>query len=223
MLKSNANEVDLQTPYLFNYLGQPAKTQKWVRDLYTKETWQSYIATGGTDGNNPPSSNGKLTPPIKTKVFKNEPLGFLPTMDDDTGAMSATFVAAALGLYPVTAGSSQYQVGSPFFPRVDITHDDGTTFSVVADGVSPDSYYVQDAELNGKAYGNTWVDYDALSGNGSFDLTMGSAASTWGTDSKPAFSLSTAGTGTPADGRRDLRPHDAHRGRGRQRSTARSR
>jgi hypothetical protein len=198
MLKSNANEVDLQTPYLFNYLGQPAKTQKWVRDLYTKETWQNYIATGGTDGNNPPSSNGHLTPPIKTKVFKNEPLGFLPTMDDDTGAMSATFVAAALGLYPVTAGSSQYQVGSPFFPRVDITHTDGTSFSVTADGVSPDDYYIQDAELDGKPYANTWVDYSDLVGNGSFDVTMGPAASTWGADGQPAFSLSTAGTGTPA-------------------------
>ncbi|KQW48499.1 hypothetical protein ASC77_07020 [Nocardioides sp. Root1257] len=198
MLKSNANEVDLQTPYLFNYLGQPAKTQKWVRDLYTKATWQQYIATGGTDGNNPPSSNGKLTPPIRTKVFKNEPLGFLPTMDDDTGAMSATFVAAALGLYPVTAGSSQYQVGSPFFPRVDITHDDGTSFSVVADGVSPDDYYIQDATLDGKAYGNTWVDYDDIVGDGSFDVTMGDAASTWGSTSKPAFSLSTAGADTPA-------------------------
>ncbi|MFB9315528.1 glycoside hydrolase domain-containing protein [Nocardioides plantarum] len=198
MLKSNANEVDLQTPYLFNYLGQPAKTQKWVRDLYTKQTWQQYIATGGTDGNNPPSSNGKLTPPIKTKVFKNEPLGFLPTMDDDTGAMSATYVAAALGLYPVTAGSSQYQVGSPFFPRVDISHDDGTAFSIVAKDVSPDRFYIQDATLDGKAYGNTWVDYDDIAGDGSFDVTMGAEASTWGTTGAPAFSLSTAGAGTPA-------------------------
>jgi predicted alpha-1,2-mannosidase len=198
MLKSNANEVDLQTPYLFNYVGQPSKTQKWVRDLYTKETWQNYIATGGTDGNNPPSSNGHLTPPLKTKVFKNDPEGFLPTMDDDTGAMSATYVAAALGLYPVTAGSSQYQVGSPFFPRVDISHADGSTFSVTADGVSTDDYYIQDAELNGKAYDNTWVDYSAISGNGSFDVTMGDTASDWGTDGKAAFSLSTAGTATPA-------------------------
>lgn len=198
MLKSNANEVDLHTPYLFNYVGEPAKTQKWVRDLYTKETWQSYIATGSTDGNSPPSGNGRLTPPIRTKVFTNDPEGFLPTMDDDTGAMSATFVAAAIGLYPVTAGSSQYQVGSPFFPRVDISHADGTTFSVVADGVSTDDYYIQDARLDGKAYGNTWVDYSAISGDGSFDVTMGGTPSSWGTDGEPAYSLSTAGAAVPA-------------------------
>jgi predicted alpha-1,2-mannosidase len=198
MLKSNANEVDLQTPYLFNYVGEPAKTQKWVRDLYTKQTWQQYIATGGTEAGDPPASGGKLTPPIKTKVFKNDPAGFLPTMDDDTGAMSATFVAAALGLYPVTAGSSQYQVGSPFFPRVDITHADGTSFSVTADGVSEDAYYIQDATLDGKSYANTWIDYSDLVGNGSFDVTMGSTASDWGTHTAPAFSLSTSGAPTPA-------------------------
>lgn len=192
MLKSNANEVDLHTPYLFNYLGQPAKTQKWVRDLYTKETWQSYIATGQTDGNNPPSSGGRLTPPIRTKVFKNEPTGFLPTMDDDTGAMSATFVAAAVGLYPVTAGSSQYQVGSPFFPRVDISHADGTTFSVTAEGVSADRFYIQDARLDGKPHGDTWLDYGDIVGDGAFDVTMGSEPSQWGTGTKPAFSLSSA-------------------------------
>lgn len=200
MLKSNANEVDLQTPYLFNYLGQPAKTQKWVRDLYTKETWQNYIATGQTNGNTPPSSNGQLTPPIKQKVFKLSPDGFLPTMDDDTGAMSATFVAAAVGLYPVTAGSSQYQVGSPFFPSVDISHADGTSFSVTADGVSADSYYVQSATLDGKAYGNTWVDYADLVGDGSFDTVMGTTPSSWGTTSEPAFSTSTATAATPATG-----------------------
>ncbi|WGL51714.1 glycoside hydrolase family 92 protein [Nocardioides sp. BP30] len=198
MLKSNANEVDLQTPYLFNYVGEPAKTQKWVRDLYTKETWQNYIATGQTDNNTPPSSNGQLTPPIKQKVFQNTPDGFLPTMDDDTGAMSSTFVAAAVGLYPVTAGTTQYQVGSPFFPRVDITHPDGTSFTVTADGVSSDDYYIQSATLDGKAYGNTWVDYSALVGNGTFAATMGSQPSTWGTQGAAPFSMSTAAATQPA-------------------------
>lgn len=198
MLKSNANEVDLQTPYLFNYVGEPAKTQKWVRDLYTEQTWQNYIATTQTDSGDPAAANGKFTPPIKSKVFQNDPKGFLPTMDDDTGAMSATFVAAAVGLYPVSAGSSQYQVGSPFFPRVDISHSDGTTFSVTADGVSTDDYYVQSAKLDGKTYGNTWVDYSSMVGNGSFAATMGSQPSSWGQSGTPAFSMSTAGTTQPA-------------------------
>ncbi|MER6439589.1 glycoside hydrolase domain-containing protein, partial [Streptomyces sp. NPDC001185] len=30
-----ANEIDLQAPYLFNYVGEPSLTQKWVRSIYT--------------------------------------------------------------------------------------------------------------------------------------------------------------------------------------------
>ncbi|MFD6961158.1 glycoside hydrolase domain-containing protein, partial [Streptomyces venezuelae] len=35
MLHSNANEIDLQAPYLFNYVGEPSLTQTWVRAIYT--------------------------------------------------------------------------------------------------------------------------------------------------------------------------------------------
>ncbi|MCS4277452.1 putative alpha-1,2-mannosidase [Mycetocola sp. BIGb0189] len=190
MLHSNANEVDLQAPYLFNYVGEPAKTQKWVRDTYTKETWNRYIATGQTDGNRPPSGGGEFTPPIKTRVYKLAPDGFLPTMDNDAGTMSTMFVAAALGLFPVTAGSSQYQIGTPFFDQAQINYPGGRTFTIGAKNVSSDNFYVQQAALNGGAYGNTWLDYADIIGGGNLSFTMGSAASSWGKNSAPAYSAS---------------------------------
>lgn len=189
MLHSNANEIDLQSPYLFNYVGEPAKTQYWVRNIYTKETWNRYIATDSTG--EMPSSGGQLTPPVKTSVYSLDPQGFLPTMDNDTSTMSTMFVAAAVGLFPVTAGSDQYQIGTPFFPEVTIHHADGTDFRVTADGVTPDDYYVQSASLDGTAYDNTWIDYADLAGDGQLAFSMGDTASDWGSDSEPAFSMST--------------------------------
>lgn len=153
MLHSNANEVDLQAPYLFNYVGLPSLTQKWVRTIYTKESWNRYLASSSTDDY--PSSDGEFRPPIKTKVYQLDPRGFLPTMDNDAGTMSTMFVAAAIGLFPVTSGSSQYQLGSPFFDRTTISYADGRTFTVSADGVSADNYYIQSASLNGANFGNT--------------------------------------------------------------------
>jgi predicted alpha-1,2-mannosidase len=194
MLHSNANEIDLQAPYLFNYVGEPAQTQKWVRAIYTGETWNRYIATGST--NELPSSGGELTPPVKTKVYDLDPSGFLPTMDNDAGTMSTMFVAAALGLFPVTAGSSQFQIGTPFFDSATLHYAGGTSFTVSADGVSPESYYVQSATLNGQPFANTWLDYADVLAGGSLAFTMGSAPSTWGADTAPAYSLSTAGDGT---------------------------
>ncbi len=189
MLHSNANEIDLQAPYLFNYTGEPSLTQKWVRAIYTGTTWNRYIATGST--NEAPSSGGEFRPPIKTKVYKLAPDGFLPTMDNDAGTMSTMFVAAALGLFPVTAGSSQFQIGSPFFDSTTITYANGSRFTVKADGVSPSSYYVQSATLNGKRFGNTWLDYAQIVSGGTLDFTMGSKPSQWGTHTEPAYSLDT--------------------------------
>ncbi|TCC24730.1 glycoside hydrolase domain-containing protein [Kribbella speibonae] len=197
MLHSNANEIDLQAPYLFNYVNEPALTQKWVRAIYTKQTWNRYIATGQTDGNNPPSGNGEFTPPVRTKVYQLAPEGFLPTMDNDAGTMSTMFVAAALGMFPVTAGSSQYQLGTPFFDSATISYPSGRNFTVSAANVTPDNFYVQSAKLNGRGFHNTWIDFSTITGGGSLDLSMGAQPSTWGSDSAPAYSLSNPATGKP--------------------------
>ncbi|WP_320775822.1 glycoside hydrolase domain-containing protein [Streptomyces sp. CRN 30] len=188
MLHSNANEIDLQAPYLFNYVGEPSLTQKWVRAIYTEETWNRYIATGSTG--EAPSSGGEFRPPVKTKVYELSPDGFLPTMDNDAGTMSTMFVAAALGLFPVTAGSSQFQIGSPFFDSTTISYANGKQFTVQADGVSADDYYVQRATLDGKRFDNTWLDYSRIIGGGTLAFTMGDEPSDWGTDTEPAYSLS---------------------------------
>ena len=199
MLHSNANEIDLQAPYLFNYTGEPSLTQKWTRAIYTKETWNRYIATGSSSA--VPSGGGEFTPPVKTKVYRLDPRGMLPTMDNDAGTMSTMFVAAAVGLFPVTAGSSQFQIGSPFFDATTITYDDGNAFTVTADGVSEDAFYVQSATLDGADFGNTWVDYRTVIGGADLAFRMGTEPSDWGTGTEPAFSMSTA-SDEPAQGPR---------------------
>ncbi|WP_410170065.1 glycoside hydrolase domain-containing protein [Actinacidiphila bryophytorum] len=194
MLHSNANEIDLQAPYLFNYVGEPSLTQKWVRQIYTGTTWNRYIATGSTS--EAPSSGGEFTPPVDTRAYKLAPDGFLPTMDNDAGTMSTMFVAAALGLFPVTAGSSQFQIGSPFFDSTSITYANGSRFTVKADGVSPSTYYVQGATLDGRRFDNTWLDYSQIIAGGTLDFTMGAKPSSWGSHTRPAYSLDTDTGGT---------------------------
>jgi len=197
MLHSNANEVDIQTPYLFNYLGQPAKTQKWVREIYTAPTCNRYVAT--TENLPGIANGGEFLTPAKQRVYKLAPDGLLPTMDDDLGTMSAMFVGAAVGLFPLAEGTDQLQIGTPFFDRVDVTHDDGTVFSIRADGVSPSSYYIQSATLQtgaapARAQRETWVTYGDLVGDGTLGLTMGPSPSTWGVDGAAGYSMSDPST-----------------------------
>ena len=91
MLHANANEIDLQAPYLFNYVGAPAKTQHWVRSIYTEGDVEP-LHRNRIHARGAVRRRREFTPPVKTKVFKNSPQGFLPTMDNDTGTMSSTFV-----------------------------------------------------------------------------------------------------------------------------------
>ncbi len=98
--------------------------------------------------------------------------------NDDGGTMTAWYVWGALGLYPVP-GSDRYLLGSPQFPRVDIQLKTGT-FSVIANGVSAQNLYVQDATLNGKPLNSAVIHHADLQPGGSLVLTMGPAASTWG-------------------------------------------
>lgn len=187
MLHSNTNEIDLQTPYLFNYVGEAHMTQKWARAIHTKETWNRYTGTG------------EFNPPVKEKVYKLHPRGLMLTMDNDAGTMSSTYVAAALGLYPVTTGSDEFQIGSPIFDSAVITYDTGRTFTVTAQDVSEDDFYIQSATLNGAEFGNTWLDYATLLAGGEVSFQMGDSPSTWGSESAPAYSMSTAVDAGPGD------------------------
>ncbi|MDZ5034355.1 hypothetical protein GNF81_16745, partial [Clostridium perfringens] len=83
MLHNAANEVELHAPYLFNFVGRPDKTQYWVRQIYTRETWNTGYASGA----------------VKEKLYRLAPDGYLETMDDDAGTMAMMFVSAAMGIF----------------------------------------------------------------------------------------------------------------------------
>ncbi|SNS59892.1 alpha-1,2-mannosidase, putative [Micrococcales bacterium KH10] len=188
MLHSNANEIDLQAPYLFNYVGAPDRTQYWVRHILTEESCNRYIGTGSTG--EMPSGGGEFNPPHKMYVYKNAPDGMLPTMDNDAGTMSSVFVGGAMGLFPVTSGSDSFQIASPLFEKITIRYPGGKNFVLESNGVNAENFYIQDATLNGAPLDRTWLSFDELTAGGTLSLNMGDEASDWGKDSPMAYSLS---------------------------------
>jgi predicted alpha-1,2-mannosidase len=178
MLHSNTNEIDLQTPYLFNFAGKPSETQYWVRQIYTGYTWNRYSGTGEYD------------PPQYTKVYKLAPDGLLTTMDDDAGTMAAMYVSAAMGIFPMTPGDSTFQIGTPFFEKMTLELGNGKTFVINAQNVSPDNYYIQSASLNGGSLDRTWLDYSEIAQGGEVTFVMGAEPSAWAEDGALAPSSS---------------------------------
>ena len=183
------NEPPLAYPFLFVYFGKPHLTQKWSR-IYTTEP-VSHIY----------HNHGKFPRVVKRPVYQAAPKGWLPTMDDDTGAMSSQYIFQALGLYPACYGDPYYILGSPVFREVRLNLPDGKQFSIVARGVSTENFYVQSATLNDKPYDKAWITHSEVVEGGRLVLQMGPTPNpAWGSqpEHRPP-SLSATWSGNSAE------------------------
>jgi len=95
--------------------------------------------------------------------------------------MSAWYIFAALGLYPVDPLTSEYEVTTPLFERLTLHLENGRTFTISAPGLSSTRRYIQSAQLNGKPWEKTYIDYETLRRGGSMTFTLGAKATSWGT------------------------------------------
>jgi len=65
--------------------------------------------------------------------------------------MSAWYVFAAMGFYPVCPGSGEYTLVGPLFERIEIRpSDDAVPFVIDVKNVSPENRYIRSVRLNGK-------------------------------------------------------------------------
>ena len=144
-----ANEPSLHIPYLYNYAGQPWKTQKRIRQLL--KYW-----------------------------FRNDLMG-VPG-DEDGGGMTAFVVFSSMGFYPVTPGSSTYNIGSPIFRNTKIQLDKDKVFEIEAKNYSEENKYIQSATLNGKEWNKPWFSHLDIENGGILILFMGERPNyNWGT------------------------------------------
>lgn len=142
------NEPSCHIPYLYNYAGQPWKTQRRIREVM--DMW-----------------------------FDDRPLG-VPG-DEDGGAMCSWYVFSAMGFYPVTPGSGEYAIGSPFFNSIKIELPNGKTFSLVAQNCSKKIKYIQSATLNGKELNRAFISHTDIMQGGELNLVMGEVPNkNWG-------------------------------------------
>ena len=86
--------------------------------------------------------------------------------NDDAGQMSAWYVFAAMGFYPVCPATTQYMMGTPLFSKVNLNLENGRSFRLVADHAAPDHPYVVRTTLNGKPLDSPVFSHgDILSGS----------------------------------------------------------
>jgi predicted alpha-1,2-mannosidase len=126
---------------------------------------------------------------VMNKLYQATPDGYCG--DEDNGQTSAWYVFSSLGFYPVTPGTTQYVIGSPLFKKATMTMENGKKFVVQAPASSNANLYIKGATLNGKPYGNTFLEHADIQKGGTIQFTMDSKPSgSWGTKPEAApFSL----------------------------------
>jgi predicted alpha-1,2-mannosidase len=153
----HGNEPGHQIPFLYNYVGQPWKTQKLVREILESE-YDSNV--GGLSGN------------------------------DDGGQMSAWYVFAAMGLYPVSPGVPEYIISGPQFEKLTIKFENGNVLKMEAKGASQKDKYIQKVIFNGKEISSPSISHFELIKGGRLVFVLGNEPSkTWGITERP-YSIS---------------------------------
>jgi len=104
-------------------------------------------------------------------MYKNYPGGLCG--NDDCGQMSAWYVFSALGFYPFNPCNDGYVLGAPQVPKVTLRLAKGKTFTVVANGLSPENKYVQRVTLNGKPVSGIKLTHAQIMSGGTLVFEMG--------------------------------------------------
>jgi predicted alpha-1,2-mannosidase len=103
---------------------EPSLWTPWEYD-YFGEPWQTQ----------------KVVRRIATTLYQDAPVN--EPGNDDLGAISSWYVWAAIGMYPVTPGTSNLALASPLFPEVSIALPSGHQLTLVAPRAAASSPYVQ--------------------------------------------------------------------------------
>ncbi|MDO5735770.1 MAG: glycoside hydrolase family 92 protein [Propionibacteriaceae bacterium] len=82
--------------------------------------------------------------------------------DEDNGEMSAWWLWAALGLYPVELGSGELFIGSPLLEDLEVRRASGARFRVRSTRSRPDAHVLVGARVNGSELPTCWLPVDTL-------------------------------------------------------------
>ncbi|TKG97101.1 glycoside hydrolase family 92 protein [Puteibacter caeruleilacunae] len=150
-LYNHGNQPCLHDAWLYNYSGQPWKTQYWTRTICNE-----FYGTTGMHG-------------------------YGVGQDEDQGQLGAWYVMASMGLFDVQGHASQrpvYQIGSTLFDKITIhlNQDYFKRDKIVIDvqNNSPENVYVQEVMIGDQPNNNCWVYRDELFKAGSLIIKMGS-------------------------------------------------
>jgi predicted alpha-1,2-mannosidase len=167
--------VPQDVPGLAKLMGGTNKLEQSLDSLFIKgEYWH-----GNEPGHQIPFLYNYTPSPWKTQAavrkilaaeYSDGPGGL--GGNDDAGQMSAWYMFAAMGFYPVNPVSGEYMLCSPLFDKVAITLQNGGKFEVICHKASPKSMYIYNVKLNGKSMPDNFIRYRDIVAGGRLEIYL---------------------------------------------------
>jgi|GEM_PF-247406 len=154
---NHGNQPNMQAAYLFNYAGEPWKTQHWVReilDIYYGDTPED-----GWPGDEDQGQMGAWYVMSSLGLFQMQ---------------------GGCGQQPI------FDLTAPLFEKATVRLENGKKLTISAKNNSDKNRYIQSATLNGKPLHNAWVYVSDISQGGNLTYVMGPQPNTsWGVAALP--------------------------------------
>lgn len=119
--------------------------------------------------NDPWKAQARIRMILKT-MYSNKEDGLCG--NDDAGQMSAWYIFSTLGFYPVTPGSTTYEIGSPSVVSAKINLENGKTFSIKTQNQSDQNVFINKIKLNGSFINRLTLDHSEIANGGELIFYM---------------------------------------------------
>jgi len=177
--------VPQDIPGLANLMGGDKSFENALDSLFLKnEYWH-----GNEPGHQIPFLYNYTASPFKTQelvsnILKEEysegPGGL--SGNDDAGQMSAWYVFAAMGFYPVNPVSGEYIFTTPLFDHIQLQLTGGKKFSIIVHRPSSKAVYIKQLNWNGKLYSKNYITYNMIMQGGQLECWLSEQPGNWGSD-----------------------------------------
>jgi putative alpha-1,2-mannosidase len=100
--------------------------------------------------------------------------------NDDAGQMSAWYVFAAIGLYPVDPVSGEHLLCSPIFDKMTLQLPGNKKLQIVCKKRAAGDVYIKAVKLNGKPYSRNFFRYADIMKGGVLEIELQQKPGNWG-------------------------------------------
>jgi predicted alpha-1,2-mannosidase len=156
------NEIDAQAPFVFNFSGEPWKTQRVVRRVLRENYFDAPDGVPGNDDCGAMSSWAVLS---MMGIYSVDPASLAYEL------VGPTFPKAVIHLHEPYAGK---------------------TFSIESNGAAANAPFIRSVQLNGQPKQKNWISFHSIAAGGTLHFTLGSEANqAWGSaadDGPPSLS-----------------------------------